>query len=60
MRARCRIRQIPLFPIGAMRSYLHELRHIGERRFIRAAVGAMRLQPQLDGQGSVERRTVVG
>jgi len=43
-----------------MRSYLHELRHIGERRFFRVAVGTMRLQPEFLGQGPLERRAAVG
>lgn len=55
-----RIWQIPLFPVGAMRSHLLELCHIRERRVFRIAVGAMRLQPKFHGQRALERRTVVG
>lgn len=43
-----------------MRSHLHELRHIGERRVFRTTVGTMRLQLEFGRQGAVERRTVAG
>lgn len=55
-----RIRQVPLLFVGAMRSYLHELRHIGERRVFCVTVGTMRLQLELRRQGAFERRTIVG